>query len=603
VGDAVTLLPLVVAMPLVAAALVALAGKWLPGVGADAAGFAATAAAVVLAAIVLARSGGILTYWFGGWRPTRGGFPIGIGWAVDPLGAAFALLALGLVLACLLYSWRYLQAERYLYVVLMLVFGGASAGFVLSGDIFNIFVFFELVSVAAYALTAYEVEESSPLQGSFSFAVAQTIGGFLVLFGIALLYGRTGALNLAEIGRRLTSDGSHDGLVVAAFALITCGFLAKAAVVPFHFWHADAHAVAPAPAAAVFSAVMLELGLFAVARIYWTVFSGVLGQFEHPIRDVLLGVGALTCIVSALMSGLQRHVKRMLAYSTFAHVGCFLIGIALLTPDGLAGTAVFVLSHGLAKTALFLVGGILLVTRGGIDELQLFGLGRRLRGAAIAWFVAALALAAPPFLGAFTGHALIDDSASRDGYWWVPVVVAFATIGSTAAIIRAGLRIFFGTGDRDDPLLSEEPAESPPPEDRPRLVLMNAVTLLLAFAALAVGAWTGLAETAMRAAHVFTDQSSYLHVVLDSRPAVPPPPGEWVTTTSSVVWAVVTLVGSIVLGFLSTIRARLPETATRVLRAGFAPLRAVHSGHIGDYVAWLVFGTGVIGGLFAVTIR
>jgi multicomponent Na+:H+ antiporter subunit D len=597
------LIPLVVAIPLLVATAIALAGKWAPGVAADVAGFAAAASSAVLAAIVLARSGGILTYWFGGWRPPQGGFPLGVGWAVDPLGAGFALLAVGLVFACLVYSWRYLKSDRYLYVVLMLVFGGASAGFVLSGDIFNIFVFFELVSVAAFALTAYEVEETSPLQGSFNFAVAQTIGAFLVVFGIALLYGRTGALNLAEIGQRLNADGSHDGLVVTAFALITCGFLAKAALVPFHFWHADAHAVAPAPAAAVFSAVMLELGLFAVARIYWTVFSGVLGGFEHPIRDVLLGVGAVTAVVSALMSGLQRHLKRMLAYSTFAHVGCFLMGIALLHPDGLAGAAVYIVSHGLAKTALFLVGGILLATRGGIDELQLFGLGRRLRGAAIAWFVAALALASPPFLGTFTGHALIDDAATASGYWWVPIVLAFATIGSTAAIIRAGLRVFLGAGDRDDPLLSEEPSESPPSEEKPQLALMNGVTLLLAFAGLAVGAWTGLAASAMQAAHTFTDQASYIHVVLDHRPAAPPPPGEWVTTTSSVVWSVVTLVGSIVLGLLSTIRARLPQPVTRVLAAGFAPLRAVHSGHIGDYVAWLVFGTGVIGGALALTIR
>jgi multicomponent Na+:H+ antiporter subunit D len=599
----VAVIPLLVAIPLVAATGVALSGKWLPGVAADVAGFAAAAASVALAAVVLVRSGGIVTYWFGGWRPARGGFPIGIGWAVDPLGAAFALLSLGLVFACLVYSWRYLKSDRYLYVVLMLVFGAASAGFVLSGDIFNIFVFFELVSVAAFALTAYEAEESSPLQGSFNFAVAQTIGAFLVLFGIALLYGRTGALNLAEIGRRLNADGRHDGLVVTAFALITCGFLAKAALVPFHFWHADAHAVAPAPAAAVFSAVMLELGLFAVARIYWTVFAGVLGQFEHPIRDVLLGVGALTAVVSALMSGLQRHLKRMLAYSTFAHVGCFLIGIALLHPDGVAGAAVYILSHGLAKTALFLVGGILLTARGGIDELQMFGLGRRLPGAAVAWFVAAIALASPPFLGTFTGHALIDDSAGAAGYWWVPIVLAFATIGSTAAIIRAGLRVFFGIGDRDDPLLSEEPAESPPPEEKPRLLVMNTVALLLAFAGLAAGAWTGLAAEAVHAAHRFTDQISYIHVVLDHRPAASAPPGEWVTTTSSVVWSVVTLVGSILLGFASTIRARLPRPVTRALAAGFTPLRAVHSGHIADYVAWLVFGTGVIGGLLAITIR
>ncbi|HEU5362539.1 MAG TPA: proton-conducting transporter membrane subunit [Gaiellaceae bacterium] len=598
------LLPLLTAIPLLAAALLALAGKWLKDPVPDLAGFAAVAAPLVLAAIVLARTGGhVLTYWFGGWRPRAGDFPVGIGWAVDSLGAAFALFVLALLLSALLYSWRYLQEERYLYVVLMLAFGGAMVAFVQTGDIFNLFVFFELMSVAAFALTAYQVEEASPLQGSFNFAVANTIGAFLVVFGIALLYGRTGSLNLAEIGQRLTFDGKHDGLVVASFVFITCGFLVKAAIVPFHFWLADAHAVAPAPVCVLFSGVMVELGIYAVARIFWVVYSGALGAFDTPIRDVLLVVGVSTAVLGALMCGLQRHLKRMLAYSTIAHAGCFLIGVALLTPDGLAGAALYVLSHGLAKGALFLVGGILLVTRGGIDELLLFGLGRRLRLPAVAWFVAALALASPPFLGTFTAHALIEDSAGAEGYWWVPLVLAFATIGSAAAIIRAGLRVFFGVGDRDDPLLSEEPTESPPAEEKPRLALMYAVTLLLAFGGLAVGAWTGLAATAMEAGHTFTDQLSYIHVVLDHRPPAPAPPGEWVTTTSSVVWSVVTLVGAVALGFASTIRARLPDAATRVLAAGFAPLRAVHSGHIGDYVAWLVLGTGAIGAALAVAIR
>ncbi|HEY0416029.1 MAG TPA: proton-conducting transporter membrane subunit [Gaiellaceae bacterium] len=598
------LIPLVVAVPLLAATLIALTGKWLPAVGADVVGFAAAAVPIVLAAVVLARTGGrILSYWFGGWRPRSGSFPVGIGWAVDSFGAAFAVLVFALLLSALVYSWRYMQEERYLYIVLMLAFGTAMAAFVLSGDIFNMFVFFELMSVSAFALTAYKVEEASPIQGSFNFAVVNTIGAFLVLFGIALLYGRTGALNLAEIGQRLTFDGKHDGVVVGAFALITCGFLVKSAMVPFHFWLADAHAVAPAPVCVLFSGVMVEIGIFAVARIFWTVFAGVLGQFDHPIRDVLLGVGTVTAILGALMCGLQRHVKRLLAYSTIAHAGCFLIGVALLTPDALAGSAVYVLSHALAKGALFLVGGMLLVTRGNIDELQLFGFGRRLRAAALAWFVAALALASPPFLGTFTGHALIEDSASVEGYWWVPLVLAFATIGSTAAIVRAGLRIFFAVGDREDPLLSQQPTESPLPEEHPELAVMAAVTLVLAVAGLLVGASTGLAAKAMEAAHTFTDQLSYVHVVLDHRPPTPPPPGEWRTTGESVVWALVTLVGSFALGAASTVRDRLPRRLTDALGAAFAPLRAVHSGHVGDYVAWVTFGTAVIGGLFAITIR
>jgi multicomponent Na+:H+ antiporter subunit D len=598
------LTPLVVAVPLLAATVLALAGRFAPSRVADAAAIAGAAVPAVLAAVLLARvAHGISVYWFGGWRPRAGSYPVGIAFAVDRIGASFALFVLCLVTAALVYSWRYMEEEHYLYVVLMLAFGAAMAGFVLSGDLFNMFVFFELMSVCAFALTAYKVEEASPLQGAFNFAVSNTLGAFLVVFGIALLYGRTGSLNLAEIGLRLTRDGRHDGLVVSAFALLTCGFLVKAAMVPFHFWLADAHATAPAPVCVLFSGVMVELGIYAVARIYWVAFDGVLGEFAHPIRDVLLGVGAVTAIVGAVMCGMQRHLKRLLAYSTIAHAGCFLIGVALLTPDALAGSAMYVLAHGLAKSALFLVGGILLVTRGEVDELLLQGWGKHLPWTGVAWLIAAVALASPPFLGTYTGHALIEDSASVLGYGWVPIVLAVATIGSTAAILRAGARVFLGWGDREDPLLSEQPQESPAPGDRPRPTLMLAVAFALAVAGLVVGALTGVAARAGEAAHEFTDRLAYTNAVLfhEAPPAVPAVP--WHTTTSSIVWALVTLVGSFVVGFASLYRDRLPRIATDALGRALAPLRAVHSGHIGDYVAWLVLGTAVVGGLFALTIR
>lgn len=599
-----TLVPLVVTIPLLAAAAIALVGKWLPNRPADVAGLAAVAAPLVLAAVLVARTAHhTLVYWFGGWRPRGGEFPLGIAFSVDRIGAGFALFVLVLLASSLLFSWRYLEDEHYLYVVLMLLFGAAMAGFVLTGDLFNMFVFFELMSVAAFALTAYKVEESSPLQGSFNFAVSNTIGAFFVLLGIALLYGRTGSLNLAEIGLRLSHDGRHDGLVVVAFALITCGFLVKAAMVPFHFWLADAHAAAPAPVCVLFSGAMVELGIYAVARIYWSVFAGVLGSFEHPIRDVLLGVGALTAVIGAVMCGAQRHLKRLLAYSTIAHAGCFLIGIALLTPDGLAGSALYVIEHGLAKGALFLAGGILLVARGGIDELALYGKGRGLPFATTAWFVSALALASPPFLGTFTGHAFIDDAAAHAGYWWVPVVLAFATIGSTAAILRAGLRVFVGIGEREDPLLTEEPPESEGPGERPNIRLMQLVTLALALAGLAAGAFPALAAHVQEAAHRFVDHAGYARVVLDHRPLPPVPHGEFHTTTASIAWSLVTLTGSALAGWLSLYRARLPKALSAATARALAPLRAAHSGHIGDYVAWLTFGTAVIGGLFALTIR
>ena len=596
--------PLVVTLPLLAAIVIVLVGKFLPNRPSTVMALLGAATPVVLAAVLLSRvTSSLYTYWFGDWRPRSGSYPLGIAFAVDRIGAGLALFALALLLAALLYSWKYIEESHYLYLALMLCFGGALAGFALTGDLFNLFVFFELMSVAAFALTAYKIEEPSPLQGAFNFAVSNTIGAFLVVFGLALLYGRTGSLNLAEIGKRLTEDGRHDGLVVTAFVLITCGFLLKAAMVPFHFWLADAHATAPAPVCVLFSGVMVEMGIYAVARVYWVVFDGVLGEFQHPIRDLLIGVGCVTAIIGAVMCGMQRHIKRLLAYSTIAHAGCFLIGIALLTPDGLAGTSLYVLSHGLAKGALFLAGGILLATKGGIDELLLFGRGRDLHGAKVAWFVAALALASPPFLGTFTGHALIDDGASALGLWWLPAVVAAATVGSTAAILRAGARVFLGIGDREDPLLSENPSESPPPHEEPNIRWLQAVTLLLAFAGLAVGAWTGLAANAQEAAHQFTDGLAYTNTVLDHAPTLAVPAEHWRTTAESIVWSLVTLFGSAALAVGSLYRDRLPRSVTDRIGGVLHPLRAAHSGQIGDYIAWLTFGVAVIGGLFAFTVR
>ena len=231
-----------------------------------------------------------------------------------------------LFVAAFVFCWRYFIVIGPLFHALMLVFLAAMLGFSYTGDLFNLFVFFELLSVAAYALVAYDIEEEGPLQGALNFAITNSIGAFLILTGIALLYGRTGALNMAQIGEALAGQPA-DGLVVVAFTLMAVGFFVKAAVVPFHFWLADAYSVAPTPVCLLLSAAMSELGLYAFARVYWTVFSGALGG-EEALEAVLIGAGALTALVGAVMCFGQRHLKRMLAFATVSHVGLFLIGIA-----------------------------------------------------------------------------------------------------------------------------------------------------------------------------------------------------------------------------------------------------------------------------------
>jgi len=194
--------------------------------------------------------------------------------------------------------------------------------------------------------------------GALNFAITNSVGAYLSLSGIGIIYARTGALNMAQIGSDIARH-RPDCLIVVAFRLIIAGLLIKGAIVPFHFWLADAHAVAPTPVCVLFSGVRVELGLYGIARVYWSMFGQAL-RHRSAIVSAFLALGLLTAVVGALFCFRERHLKRLLAFSTISHAGMFLTGIALLTPLGLAAVAADVAGHALVKAALFLCVGIVL---------------------------------------------------------------------------------------------------------------------------------------------------------------------------------------------------------------------------------------------------
>lgn len=382
---------LAVVVPFIVAAVLIATGSFLPRLLQD--GLAIICAAAVATMCVLFAfhaSAQPFAYWLGGWTP-RHGIAIGISLSVDPLGAGMAAFAAVMVLAALIYSVRYFDAVEGLFHGLMLLFLAAMAGFCLTGDLFNLIVFFELMSAVAYALTAYRIEERGPIQGAINFAITNSIAGYAMLIGLAMLYARTGALNMAQIGAAL--DGHRaDALVVVAMSLLFVGFLTKAAMVPLHFWHA----VAPTPVCVLFSGVMVELGVYAVARLYWVVFAGPLGPHADALRAILVAGSAVSALLGAWMCFVQRHLKRLLAFSTISHVGLFVCGFALLGAKAVAGAAVWIVAHGFTKGALFMCMGILLHRFSTVDEFDLHGKGRELPFVGALVVAGALLLAALP---------------------------------------------------------------------------------------------------------------------------------------------------------------------------------------------------------------
>ncbi|HET7352451.1 MAG TPA: complex I subunit 5 family protein, partial [Gaiellaceae bacterium] len=316
--------PLLVAIPLLAAVVAAGLDHITPTPVQDALVVACSATTTALAVVLLwhAESHEVV-HWFGGWQ-TRHGVALGIDFAVGPLAAGMCAVIGLVVTLALLYSLTFLREAARLFDALMLVALAAMCGFAMSGDLFNLFVWLELMGVAAFALTGFTVERLGPVQGAVNFAITNSVGGYLFAVGIALLYARSGALNLAQIGRTL-SHGPAGGLVIFAMTLLFCGLLIKGAVVPFHLWAADAYAVAPAPVCAVLGGVMTDIGLIGVARLYWTVFDAPFGH-GHAVGDVLLWLGLVTAVLTGAMAFLQRHLKRMLAYSVLCHIGIMLAG-------------------------------------------------------------------------------------------------------------------------------------------------------------------------------------------------------------------------------------------------------------------------------------
>ncbi len=599
------LAPLCVAVPLVMAALLVPFSKHMPRTLSCALA-SVTSLAVLGMGIVLTlytAANGPIVHWMGGWTPHHA-LAIGISFTVDPIGAGLASFIALLVFAATVYTWMGFDIVGTLFHSLLMAFLASMCGYALTGDLFNMFVWFELMTAAAIALTAHKIEEAESIEGAINLAVTNTIAGFMVLLGIALLYGRTDALNLAQLGQ-VVAQRPADGLIAVSFGLIVAGYFVKGAVAPFHFWLDDAHAVAPTPICVLFSGIMVQVALYGVARIYWTVFSGALSVHAHEVKALFVGVGIATALIGAVMAYAQRHIKRLLAFSTVSHSGMFVAALGLFSAAGAAGAAMFILAHGLIKSALFVCAGNYLNRFRSLDEEELGGRGRAMPVNSAVYLIGGLALAAmPPF--AISAAKVLYDAAMKDrGLFAVAMFMAFASAIDAGAVLRSGIHITWGIGKAQQSGFS--PREEETECDGERLERTPWPALALPIALMALATWAGMSgdlwHAVSRAAHAFVDRGYYvasvLHNVHSPLPAVAPDH----RTAQDVAINLSVTAAAILAAFIGLYRGHLPQLLRPVLGPPLKGLRDLHSGIFTDYVAYMVFGIAAYAVWLVATIR
>lgn len=585
--------PLAVVVPLAVAGLLLAASHQLPRPVPDIiALICALFACVVCFAMVRHTVDQPLVYWFGGWEP-RQGFPVGVGFMVDPIGALMGAFIAFLFAGTLVFAWGYYDEVHAHFHVLMLLFMGAMIGFCLTHDLFNMFVWFEVLSVAGFALTGYQLRTSA-LEGALNFTVTNAVGSYLFLGGIGLVYIRIGALDFSALERGVAAHPNDIGLA-SGFALLCTALLIKAAQVPFQAWLSDAHAVAPSPVSVIFSGVMVAIGVYGISKLAWSVFAPS-AHIQHVIRTLLLAMGAFSTVVGGVMALLQRHIKRLLAFSTISHVGLLLIGVALWDQRGLIGMFVYLIGHGLTKGALFMVAGILLALCGSIDEIDLRGRGRSIWPAGLAMVLGGLLLAGLPW-GLMSGGSDFITVASRtSGQGWLLGVVITGAACTGGAVLRTSGRVFLGLGaaageERFSPTESDREKA-----DRPLWLMLGPTAFLLVISLLGT---RFASDTISRAALQFMHPDNAA-LLAGAIPAAAASSTLGSAPASPVAWISVGL--ALLIAVLSLYHHELPTSFSKALsklRPISAVLRLLHSGDVRQYIMWLAMGMGAFVVAFA----
>jgi len=385
---------------------------------------------VSIALLQQVMSTGTIVYEMGGWSA-----PWGIEYRVDKLNAFLLLIVTSISTVVLLAAHTSIEKEiprhrHTLFYVLYLLSLAGLLGVVTTGDAFNVFVFLEISSLAAYSLIALG-EDRRALWAAYQYLIMGTIGATFILIGIGLMYQMTGTLNMDDLSRRLP-EVAQTRTVFAAFAFIIVGVCLKVALFPLHRWLPNAYAYAPSVVTAVLAATSTKVAVYLLIRFTFTVFGISFSFTTVPLQTIFVILGLLGIFVASTTAIFQKNVKHLFAYSSVAQIGYMIVGYSISTTMGLMATLLHLFNHALMKSALFLALGAVMYRIGTVQLNQFQGLGRQMPVTMAAIVAGGLSLIGVPLTVGFVSKWYLVLAALENGWWPVAVLIL---LGSLLAIV------------------------------------------------------------------------------------------------------------------------------------------------------------------------
>jgi multicomponent Na+:H+ antiporter subunit D len=492
--------------------------------------------------------GGILAVQMANWPA-----PFGITMVADLLGSLMVVLAGLMALTTYLFSFASIDARRQssLYYPLLNIMLMGVCGAFLTGDIFNLYVWFEVLLISSFVLLALGGERLQ-LEGAIKYVTLNLMSSVLFLAAVGILYGMTGTLNMAHLAVRL-ADSPYPGVATTVAMLFLVAFGIKSAMFPLFFWLPASYPVPPFAISAIFAGLLTKVGVYAIIRTFTLIFTQDIG-YTHTIILVLAGATMLTGVLGAAS---QYEFRRILAFHSISQIGYMIMGLALMTPLSIAGAVLFMFHHSIVKSALFLISGIAqhLCGTTHLKRPELSNLYVTAPWLGILFLVSALSLAGIPPLSGFVAKLFLIKAGLEVGQYAIVAVALITGMLTLFSMIKIWAEAFLRGGAESpeagshENIMTETPRTTGPVDEHaPHLITprhvgaheygfagahagqgrrtpttMMAPIALLAVLAVVLGVAAGPVYTlAMRTAEQLLDPSQYIDAVLS-----PAGHGDW----------------------------------------------------------------------------